>query len=51
MRDDGIAELRVWETRQHRRLHHGHDLAGLGADHREAENAVVARTDKNFHEA
>src|SRR5215468_12179682 len=49
--DDGIAELRVWETGQHRRLHHGHDLAGLSADHRKAENAVVARTDKNLHKA
>src|SRR4029077_4162797 len=28
-----------------------HDLAGLRADHREAENAVVAPTDKNLHVA
>src|SRR6516164_9905122 len=49
--NNGIAELRVWETGQHRRLHHGHDLTGFGADHREAEKAVVARTDKNLHKA
>src|SRR6516162_4940211 len=42
--DNGIAELRVWETGQRRRLHHGHDLAGLCADHCKAENAVIART-------
>src|SRR5215471_18817994 len=51
MCDDGIAELRIWQVRQHRRLHHGHDLTGFGADHREAENAVLARTDKNLHKA
>src|SRR5260370_41744574 len=49
MRDNGIAELRIWETCQHRGLHDGHDLAGLGADHREAENAVVT-PNKGLHE-
>ena len=33
-----------------RRLHRGHDLAGRGANHREADNEVVAHTDKNLHE-
>jgi len=28
-----------------------HDLAGFGANHREAENAVVAPSDKSLHEA
>ena len=35
---------------QHRRLHRGHDLTGLGADHREAENAVVTFADQRLHE-
>src|ERR1700757_5099738 len=42
MRNNGIAERRIWETRQHGRLHDGHDLTSLGTYHREAENAVVA---------
>jgi hypothetical protein len=36
---------------QNGRLHRGHDLTGLRADHREAENAVVTRVDKRLHEA
>jgi hypothetical protein len=32
-------------------LHHGHDLAGLGANHRESENAVVTPADKRLHKA
>ena len=31
-----------------RRLHRGHDLAGLGADHREAENAVTRASTSTF---
>src|SRR5437016_5727662 len=51
VRENGVTQPRIWQVCQHRRLHRGHDLAGLGADHREAENAVVARADKNLHEA
>ena len=36
---------------QHRRLHRSQNLAGLGANHREAKNAVVAPTNQNLHEA
>ncbi len=35
---------------QHRDLHRGHDFAGLRAEHREAEDAVV-RPDDGLHEA
>jgi hypothetical protein len=42
--ENGVSEPPIWQVRQHRRLHRGHDLAGLGANHREAENAVVAPT-------
>jgi len=32
-------------------LHHGDDLAGLGGNHRESENAVVTPADKRLHKA
>jgi len=44
MRDAGVAKPRIWQVRQHR----GHDLARLGTDHCESENAIVT-TDKSFH--
>src|SRR5262245_61361045 len=50
VRENGVAEPRIWQICQHRRLHRGDDLAGLGANHREAENAVVI-TDKSLHES
>jgi hypothetical protein len=43
MCENGIAQVRIWQTRQDSHLYHGHDLAGFGADHREAKNAVVHR--------
>jgi hypothetical protein len=49
--ENGVSEPPIWQVCQHRRLHRSHDLAGLGANHREAENAVVAPTDKSLHEA
>jgi hypothetical protein len=51
VRENGVTEPRIWQVCQHRRLHRGHDLTGLGANHREAENAVVTPTDKSLHEA
>ena len=51
VRENGVAEPRVWQVCQHRRLHRGHDLTGVGANHREAENAVVTPADKSLHEA
>src|SRR5262245_42310958 len=51
VRENGVAETRIWQVRQHCRLHRGHDLTGLGADHREADDAVVTRPDKSLHEA
>ncbi len=50
MRNDRIAQHRIGQLREHRCLHGRHDLARLGTEHREAENAVIARTDKNLHE-
>ena len=41
----------VGHARQHRRLHHGHDLPGLRAEHREAQDAVALRVDERLHEA
>ena len=41
----------VRKPRQHRRLHDGDHLARLGAEHREAEDAVAARVDERLHEA
>src|SRR5262249_25899653 len=51
VRENGVAELRIWQVCEHRRLHRGHDLTGVGANHREAENAVVIPTHKSLHEA
>ena len=36
---------------QHRRLHHGHHLTGLRAEHGEAQDAVALRVDEGLHEA
>ena len=44
--DDGIAHTGIGQPRQHRHLHRRHDLAGLGTDHRKAEDAVVACPDE-----
>jgi hypothetical protein len=51
MCENGIAQLRIWQARQHSHLYHGHDLAGFRAYHREAKNAVVACGDKRLHKA
>src|SRR5213592_2769343 len=51
VRENGVAQLRIRQLRQHRRLHRGHDLTGLGPDHGEPENAVVAPADEHLHEA
>src|SRR5215472_3965055 len=50
MRDDGVAKPRVWQVRQHRGLHCCHDLARLGANHRESENTIVT-TNESFHKS
>jgi hypothetical protein len=41
MGDDRVAQTGVGHARQHRGLDHGYDLAGLGAKHGEAENAIA----------
>jgi len=41
---------RIGQFRQHRSLYRGHDLAGLGTDHREADNMVII-AHQDFHEA
>ena len=51
MDENGVSESPIWQVCQHRRLHRGHDLTGLGANHREAKNAVITPTDKSLHEA
>src|SRR5215471_5850880 len=51
VRENSIAQRRIRQFGQHRRLHRGHDLAGLGSDHREADDAIVTSTDESFHEA
>ena len=51
MCENGIAQIRIWQARQDSHLYHGHGLAGFGADHREAKNAVVTRGDKRLHKA
>src|SRR5712692_7949677 len=50
MCENGVAEPRIWQLCHHGRLYSGQDLAGLGTDHREAANTVVALTDQNLHE-
>ena len=50
VRENSVAEHRIWQACQHRHLHCGHHLTGLGANHRKAEYAVVA-PDKSLHEA
>src|SRR5262249_25608278 len=48
VRENGVAEPRIWQICQHRRLHRGDDLAGLGANHREADNSVVITPTRAF---
>src|SRR6516165_2850228 len=49
--ENGVSEPPIRQVCQHCRLHRGHDLASLGTNHCEAENAIFAPTDKNLHEA
>ena len=49
VRNNGVAQARVAQAGQHRRLHHGDDLAGLEANYREAANGVIV-TDQLLHE-
>ena len=46
-----VSEPPIGQLGQNRRLHCGDNLAGLRANHREAENAVVAPADQRLHEA
>jgi hypothetical protein len=46
MREDRVAQPRIGQVGEHGGLHDGHDFAGLGADHRKAEDAVVACPDE-----
>ena len=49
--ENGIAQGKVCSFGHHCHLYHGHDLAGLCTDHREAENASVGWIEQGFHEA
>ena len=51
MSDDCVSEHRIGQVGEHRSLDYGHDLTGLGANHREAENAILTPTDKDLHKA
>ena len=51
MGEDGIADRRGGQASQHCHLHAGHDFARLGADHREAHDAILACGDEGLHEA
>jgi hypothetical protein len=51
MGKDCVAQLRIGQVCHHRRLHDGHNFAGLGTDHRKAEDAVVTCADNGLHEA
>jgi len=51
MRENGVAQNGEGKFGEHRRLHNRHDFTGLGADHREAENAIVAGVDQRFHKS
>ena len=44
-RENGVPQARVGQACQHRLMHNGHDLPGLRADHREAQNAVGLRVE------
>src|SRR2546421_12336793 len=48
VRQNGVAEFHIRHPGQHRGLHRGHDLTGLGADHGETEDAVVTPTTSTF---
>ena len=50
MRENRVAEPRIGQISKHGRLDRGHDLAGLGANHGEAKNAVIVLSDKSLHE-
>src|SRR5260221_9141104 len=51
MRENSVAEPRIWQVGYHCRLHRCQNLTGLGTDHDEAENAVITLTHKSLHEA
>src|SRR5262245_47182188 len=51
VRQHGVAELPVRQVGQHGRLNRGHDLTGLGPDHREAEDAIVTVGNEHLHQA
>lgn len=50
MRKNRISQHRIRQAREHRRLNSGHDLTGLWAYHRKAENPVVMGSDQGFEE-
>jgi hypothetical protein len=45
-----VTKLLIRQGCKHRRLYRRHDLACIGADHCEAENAIVISADQDFHE-
>src|SRR5437870_13760318 len=49
MGDDGVAQLRIRQVSEHRHLNRGHDLTRFGADHREAQDTIVAGADDRLH--
>jgi hypothetical protein len=51
VRENGVGKPRIRNIGQHGHLHRGHDLTGPGANHREAEDAIVTFADQSFHKA
>src|ERR1700736_2969421 len=51
VRQNGVAEYLIREFCKDRGLHRSHDLAGLGTNHRKAENAIISSTDNGLHES
>src|SRR3954469_19751598 len=51
MREDRVAQRCIRKSGQHSRLHDRDHFAGLGPQHREAENAVGAGIEEDFHKA
>jgi hypothetical protein len=48
MRKDSVTQAGIGHASQHGGLNHGDDLAGLGSDHRKAEDAVAVHRDQCF---
>jgi hypothetical protein len=46
-----VGEFGIGKASQHCSLYRSHDFAGVGTNHRETKDAIVAVADKSFHKA